>query len=112
MRKTLFKLLATFVATLFVIVGFSATTAQAASAHYVKGPSVTVSGNSLTVSFKAAGLGNTETFADFSLTGTIDVTSQCFTRSGNPVQGVPKSESITVNQTETFEVRNGQVTGE
>ena len=48
---------------------------------------------------------------DFSLTGTANVTSQCFTRSGNPVQGVPKSEVVDVDVTGTFPVRNGQVTG-
>jgi hypothetical protein len=40
------------------------------------------------------------------------VTSQCFTRSGNPVQGVPKSETVDVDVTGTFPVRNGSVTGE
>ena len=85
--------------------------AVADSPHYVKGPTATVEGNSLTVSWKAAGLGNTVTSADFSLTGTANVTSQCFTKSGNPVQGVPKSEVIDVNVTGTFPVRNGQTTG-
>src|SRR5262249_38119312 len=82
-----------------------------AAEHYVVGPNVTVKDNSLTVSWKAAGLGNTVTSADFSLTGTANVTSQCFTKSGNPVQGVPKSEKVDVNVTGTFPVRNGQVTG-
>ena len=88
-----------------------ASTAVAASPHYIRGPDVTVSGNSLTVSWKAAGLGNTTESVDFNLTGTADVTSQCFTKSGNPVNGVPKSEQIDVNVTEPFPVRNGQVTG-
>lgn len=111
MRKTLFKLLATFVATLVAIVGFSAVTAQAASAHFVKGPTGSVSGNTLTVTFKAAGLGNAQETATFSLTGTISVTAQCFTKSGNAVNGVPKSSTTTVNATDTFPVRNGSVTG-
>jgi hypothetical protein len=85
--------------------------AWADSPHYVKGPDVTISGNSLTVSWKAAGLGNTVTSVDFALTGTANVTSQCFTKSGNPVNGVPKSETIDVNVTGTFPVRNGQTTG-
>jgi hypothetical protein len=85
--------------------------AFADSPHYVKGPTATVSGNSLTVSWKAAGLGNTVTSADFSLTGTANVTSQCFTKSGNPVNGVPKSEIVDVNVSGTFDVRNGQTTG-
>lgn len=85
--------------------------ATAASPHYITGPTATVQGNSLTVSWKAAGLGNTVDSVDFSLTGTANVTSQCFTRSGNPVQGVPKQETIDVNVTGTFPVRNGQTTG-
>ena len=88
-----------------------ASTAVAASPHYIRGPDATVSGNSLTVSWKAAGLGNTTESVDFSLTGTADVTSQCFTKSGNPVNGVPKSEQVDVDVTGTFPVRNGQVTG-
>jgi hypothetical protein len=85
--------------------------AVADSPHYVQGPTVTVSGNSLVVSWKAAGLGNTVTSANFTLTGTTSVTSQCFTKSGNPVNGVPKSETNNVNASGTFLVRNGQTTG-
>jgi hypothetical protein len=85
--------------------------AFADSPHYIKGPTATVSGNSLTVSWKAAGLGNTVTSVDFSLTGTANVTSQCFTKSGNPVNGVPKSETVDVDVTGSFPVRNGQTTG-
>jgi hypothetical protein len=32
-------------------------------------------------------------------------------RSGNPVNGVPKSETNNVDQSGTFDVRNGQTTG-
>jgi hypothetical protein len=85
--------------------------AVADSPHYIKGPTATVQGNSLTVSWKAVGLGNTVTTANFNLTGTADVTSQCFTKSGNPVNGVPKHETINVNVGGTFDVRNGQTTG-
>jgi hypothetical protein len=85
--------------------------AVADSPHYVQGPTATVSGNSLVVSWKAAGLGNTVTSANFTLTGTVTTTSQCFTKSGNPVNGVPKSETTNVNATGTFPVRNGQTTG-
>lgn len=58
--------------------------ALANSPKYLKGPTVTVSDNSLTVSFKATGLGNQATSADFSLQGTATVSSQCYTRSGIP----------------------------
>jgi hypothetical protein len=105
MRKFIALLAAAIVAAALAPAAF------ADSPHYVQGPTATVSGNSLTVSWKAAGLGNTVTSVDFSLTGTANVTSQCFTRSGNPVQGVPKQETINVNVTGTFPVRNGQTTG-
>ena len=82
-----------------------------AEPHYQKGPTATVSGNSLTVSWKAVGLGNTVATVDFTLAGTANVTSQCFTKSGNPVNGVPKSEQVDVNVTGEFPVRNGQTTG-
>jgi hypothetical protein len=104
------RLLLGAVLTLTALFGVTAP-AFAASPHYVRGPSATVEGNALTVSFKAAGMGNTAESADFNLAGTADVTSQCFTKSGNPINGVPKFEQVTVNATETFPVRNGQVTG-
>jgi hypothetical protein len=85
--------------------------AVADSPHYIRGPDVTIGTNSLTVSFKAVGLGNTTTSADFLLSGTANVTSQCFTKSGNPVNGVPKQETVDVNASKTFDVRNGSVTG-
>lgn len=100
------------VASAFAVAALAfAPAALADSPHYVKGPTATVEGNSLVVSWKAAGLGNTITSVDFALTGTVTTTSQCFTKSGNPVNGVPKSETIDVNATGTFPVRNGQTTG-
>ena len=102
------------VAVAFVLAALAfalAPAAFAASPHYIKGPTATVDNNSLVVSWKAAGLGNTTTSVDFTLTGTVTVSAQCFTRSGNPVQGVPKSETNNVNATGTFDVRNGQTTG-
>jgi hypothetical protein len=80
--------------------------AFADSPHYVKGPTAAVQDNSLVISWKAAGLGNTVTSVDFALTGTVTTTSQCFTKSGNPVNGVPKSETIDVNATGSLPVRN------
>jgi hypothetical protein len=89
----------------------AAPAALAESPHYIKGPTATVQGNSLTVSWKAAGLGNTVTSANFALTGTANVTSQCYTKSGNPVNGVPKHETVDVDVSGDFPVRNGQTTG-
>ena len=103
--RRLLAILAAFTAILF-----AAPSALAASPHYVQGPSVSTSGNSLVVSWKAAGLGNTAT-VDFTLTGTITARAQCYTKSGNPVNGVPKSDTTNVNATGSFPVRNGQVTG-
>ena len=97
-------------AVLVAAVAFPAA-AFAASPHYVRGPTATVQGDSLVVSWKAAGLGNTTTSVDFTLTGTVTTTAQCFTRSGNPVNGVPKTETNAVNATGNFPVRNGSVTG-
>ena len=87
--------------------------AFADSPHYIKGPTATVNvnDNSLTVSGKAAGLGNTVTSVDFNITGSVTTSSQCFTKSGNPVNGVPKQQTVPVNATGTFPVRNGQTTG-
>ena len=111
MHKKLIALLASLLATFVVAGGALSSPALADSPHYVQGPTATVDGNSLVVSWKAAGLGNTVTSVDFALTGTITTTSQCFTKSGNPVNGVPKSETIDVNATGSFPVRNGQTTG-
>jgi len=111
MYKKLIALLAALLASFVVAGGVVSSPALADSPHYVQGPTATVDGNSLVVSWKAAGLGNTVTSVDFSLTGTVTTTSQCFTKSGNPVNGVPKSETIDVNATGTFPVRNGQTTG-
>jgi hypothetical protein len=110
MRRKLITLVASLFAALTMLAVW-ASPAAADSPHYVKGPTATVEGNSLVVSWKAAGLGNTVTSVDFSLTGTVTTTSQCFTKSGNPVNGVPKSETVNVNATGTFDVRNGQTTG-
>jgi hypothetical protein len=88
-----------------------ASTALAASPHFIGTPQATVTGNSLVVSFKAAGLGNSST-VDFSLTGSVDVASRCYTKSGNKPQAANKQETIAVDTGPVaFDVRNGQTTG-
>jgi hypothetical protein len=67
-------------------------------------------GSTLTVSFKAAGLGNVET-ADFTLSGEAVVSSRCYTKSGNKPQAANKQETASLSTSETFPVRNGQTTG-
>ena len=69
----------------------------ATSPHVVKGPSVTVSGNSLLVTASIAGLGNVPS-ADFSLTGTVEVFSRCYNRGGNKPQADNKQETIDVDR--------------
>jgi hypothetical protein len=54
-----------------------------------------------------AGLGNVPS-ATFSLEGTVDVSSRCYTKSGNKPQAANEQESINVSQTKTFDVRNGR----
>lgn len=101
----------TIAAIAFFVAVVMAGPAAAASPHYIKGPTVSVDSNSLTVSWKAAGLGNAITSVEFTLTGTVTVTEQCYTKSGNPVNGVPKTATLGVAASDDFPVRNGQVTG-
>ena len=84
-----------------------ATAAWAASPHIVGNPPATVSGNSLTLSASVAGLGSVETVT-LSLEGTANVSSRCYTRSGNKPQAARKQETIDVNTSDTFHVRNGR----
>ena len=94
----------------FLAIALTAGVALADSPHFIGTPSATVSGNALTVTFKAAGLGNGP-YADFSLTGSVDVFSRCFNHGGNKPQADNKQETITVNQTQSFPVSHGQTTG-
>ena len=82
-------------------------TALAASPHQIGSTSVTVSGNSLTISASIAGLGNVPS-ATFDLTGSLDVSSRCYTRSGNKPQAANKQETIDVAASGEFPVRNGR----
>ena len=82
----------------------------AASAHWVTGPDASISGNSLTVTGKAAGLGSTIPVADFYLSGKIEVESRCYTKSQNKPQADNKQEDIDADATGSFPVRNGSVT--
>jgi len=80
---------------------------MAASPHIVGSPSTTISGNSLNLSASVAGLGSVESVT-FDLEGTVDVSSRCYTKSGNKPQAANKQEQISVDQTATFAVRNGR----
>jgi hypothetical protein len=102
MRKTL-KVLA-LAGTIFAL---TAGTAFAANAHQVGQTQVTQSGNSLTIAASIAGLGNVPS-ATFNLEGTVDVFSQCYNRGGKNPAADNKQETLAVNSTETFPVRNGR----
>jgi len=82
----------------------------AANPHFIGTPTSSVSGTTLTVKFKAAGLGNAPT-ADFTLTGEAVVSSRCYTKSGNKPQAANKQETVALSTSGTFPVRNGQTTG-
>ena len=98
------------IAAVLAFAAVAATPALAASPHFVGTPTATVSGNTLTVNFKAAGLGN-DTTVPITLSGDVTVNSRCYTKSGNKPQAANKQETIHVDQTRDFPVRNGQTTG-
>lgn len=87
--------------------GLVAGPANAANAHVVKGPTVTQDGNALVISASIAGLGNVPS-ADFTLSGTVDVSSQCYNRGGKNPAADNKEETLAVNDTKEFPVRNGR----
>jgi hypothetical protein len=89
------------------ILAIGATSVLADSPHIVGSPSVSVSGNSATFAASVAGLGNVPSVS-LSLVGTINVSSRCYTKSGNKPQAANKQETINVNDTEDFAVRNGR----
>ena len=88
-------------------VGLFAGPAHAANAHVVKGPTVTQDGNALVITASIAGLGNVPS-ANFTLSGTVDVFSQCYNRGGKNPAADNKEETIAVEETDTFPVRNGR----
>jgi len=90
-----------------LVMGLSATAALAANPHQVGQTKVTQSGNSLTIEASIAGLGNVPS-ATFNLSGTIEVFSQCYNRGGKNPAADNKQETLDVNATGTFPVRNGR----
>jgi hypothetical protein len=84
--------------------------ALADSPHFVGTPTATKGTNSVTASFKAAGLGTVST-ANFTLSATGNALYGCFTKSGNHPQATNKEGPTTVSSTGDFPVRGGQTTG-
>lgn len=103
------KLTIGFAVTLTLVLTVASTFAVSSGAHYNTGPDVTAGDNSLTVSGKAAGLGNIGS-VDISLTGSVTVSSRCYTKSNNKPQAANKQETLPVDQEGTFAARNGSVT--
>jgi hypothetical protein len=101
-----FMIMATAVVAMMAM-GSTAVLAAPANPHIVGTPSTTISGNSITFSASVAGLGNVSE-ATFNLVGTVDVSSRCYTKSNNKPQAANKQETINVDSTETFAVRNGR----
>jgi len=86
--------------------------AFAGSAHFVKGPTASITSDGVyVVSFKEAGLGNTPIF--YSLTAAqANFTFQCFNPAGNKPSGDPNGVSVSDLATfATMNPRNGQITG-
>lgn len=87
--------------------GLVAGPAFAANPHVVKGPTVSQDGNSLVVTASVAGLGNVPS-AQFTLSGEVDVFSQCYNKGGHNPAADNKEETILVDATDDFPVRNGR----
>ena len=102
--------LVTLLAGAVLAVMLFAQAALAASPHFIGTPTATQSGSTLTVKFKAAGLGNAPT-ADFTVTGEAVVSSRCYTKSNNKPQAANKQEKASLSTSGSFPVRNGQTTG-
>jgi hypothetical protein len=94
------------------VVGVTATAALADSPHFIKTPqaSLNTTTGELTVSFKAAGLGNVPS-ADFTLSADATAVYGCFNNGSNHPQATNKEGPTAVSTSGTFPVRNGQTTG-
>jgi hypothetical protein len=101
------------VVAMIAAMAFSAT-AQADSPHFLSHSfAIDNSTGNLLCSFKEAGLGNTATTADITCKAdTSSATYQCFNNGGNhPKAGNKETVGGLVENTQTFDVRNGQTTG-
>jgi hypothetical protein len=88
----------------------SAQVAEAQSPHFIGSPSVTKSLSSgLTVSGKAAGLGNGPTAA-FLTASSVRATYECVNHGGNVAPGQPVVEQNVTGPTQNITPRNGQIT--
>ena len=101
LKRGFFTLLVAALAT--VMLGSAA---QAASPHFVKGPTATDQGTTLNVTGSIAGLGNEDVTITVTATGTASIT--CTNPAGNVAPGQSKTVTATGTQTIT-DVKNGRV---
>lgn len=90
---------------------FAPTAALAANVHFVKGPTFTDNGTTLTTSGKLAGLGNGDIKITLSVTGTATKIT-CTNPGGKQAPGQNKPR-VTASGTQTIsrdEIKNGSVT--
>ena len=100
MRRLLLLILGAFAAMML-----AAGPALAVSAHFVSAKVTSVGTNSITISFKEAGLGNSLDSVNISVSGT----AECI----NPGSHHPKATNKSSESASgTFNVSNGQATGE
>lgn len=89
--------------------------ASADSPHYISVGAPFVGGDDnldYSVTFKEAGLGNTVTVANYTLSGDGSVTYQCFNKGGNVPQGQPFIIGpVPLSGSGSFPVRNGSASG-
>jgi hypothetical protein len=95
------------VAIVTLSLGLVAGPAVAGNPHIVKGPTVTINGNALTITASVAGLGDVPS-ANFTLTGSLDVFAQCYNKGGHNPAADNKEETNAVDESGTFPVRNGR----
>jgi hypothetical protein len=80
-------------------------------AHFLYATSSLNASGALVITFKEAGLGNIDESVPISVTGDATATYQWYNHGGNKPQGQPFSAHETIDVTQSFPVRNGQVTG-
>lgn len=79
-------------------------------AHFLYATSTITATGALVIDFKEAGLGNVSE-VPISVTGNVSATFNWYNKGGNRPMGTPFNVSQSLNVTQTFPVRNGQVTG-